>query len=230
MRDLIRPHEPDEPLVSSVDEVFLEAEASQKRWEEFEYKEFRNWVEQTRDYVYSVCYRILLNETEAEDKTQETFIKAWLKREKYSLNPPSYLLKRIATNTCFDYLREQRRIKEDSIHAPVGEEIELIDILPSPQLGPDKLAELDELRQTFRKCWQSLKPDKRVLIQSVDWPLWEKWCHRVAEIRGVTYNGVKSKLIRAVRDLLACLRRNGFEPTHSELLDLLESTDDEEVM
>lgn len=36
MKDKIPPHEPGEPLLSSVDEAFEDAEMSQKRWEQWE--------------------------------------------------------------------------------------------------------------------------------------------------------------------------------------------------
>ena len=38
MSHSIAPHEPEELLVDSVDEVFEEVEASQKRWAEWEHK------------------------------------------------------------------------------------------------------------------------------------------------------------------------------------------------
>jgi len=228
MRAQIRPHEPAELLVDSVDEVFQEAEASQKRWTECEDKAFKDWVKSTWDRVRDFCYDVILDKTEAEDLAQETFIKVWIKRHVYDISWP--LLKRIAITTCIDYLRKQRQIQVGSIFDLIGEDLELIDAIPDPQLGPDKLAELAELRPAFGQCWESLNREERLLILCVDWSRWRKWCHQVAQMEGVTYNGVKNQLVRAGRKLLECLRSKGFELTHSEFLELLENGDDQEVM
>jgi RNA polymerase sigma-70 factor (TIGR02960 family) len=54
------------------------------------------------------CYRMVGNFEEAEDLVQETFLRAWRARERFSGNLRAWLYK-IATNTCLDALRRHKR-------------------------------------------------------------------------------------------------------------------------
>src|ERR1700743_328167 len=55
------------------------------------------------------CYRMLANYEDAQDMTQETFLRAWHKRESFrgpaALGPVRY---RIATNACLDFLEKRK--------------------------------------------------------------------------------------------------------------------------
>lgn len=66
-------------------------------------------VSRYKGAIYSLCYRMTQNKQEAEDLSQETFIKAYQNLKKY--NPKykfsSWILK-IATNTTIDHLRKRR--------------------------------------------------------------------------------------------------------------------------
>jgi RNA polymerase sigma-70 factor (ECF subfamily) len=71
---------------------------------------FRKVVEGTQGFVYAVAYRLLGNVTDAEDATQEAFVKLWKNMAKY--NPEIKLttwLYRIVTNVCLDELKSSRR-------------------------------------------------------------------------------------------------------------------------
>jgi RNA polymerase sigma-70 factor (TIGR02960 family) len=54
------------------------------------------------------CYRMVGNFDEAEDLVQETFLRAWKARERFSGNVRAWLYK-VATNACLDALRRSRR-------------------------------------------------------------------------------------------------------------------------
>lgn len=70
--------------------------------------------------VYSLCYRMIKSQEEAEDLSQEVFIKVYQYLKKYD---PQYKFStwilKIATNTTIDYLRKK---KIDTL--PLEEEIE----------------------------------------------------------------------------------------------------------
>lgn len=62
--------------------------------------------------VFRFAFRLLGNEEEARDATQDTFVKAWIKRQSY--NPEyqfSTWIYRIAGNVCCDRLRSLKRKK-----------------------------------------------------------------------------------------------------------------------
>lgn len=81
---------------------------------------FRELVARYKKAVYSLCYRMAHNHEEAEDLSQEVFIKVYQNLDKYdqSYKLSTWILK-IATNTTIDYLRKK---KLDTI--PLEEDIE----------------------------------------------------------------------------------------------------------
>src|ERR687893_1166524 len=76
---------------------------------------FSALVERHRRELQVHCYRMLGSLEEAEDLTQETFLRAWKRRETYagraSLRAWLY---RIATNACLDALEKRPRSPEPS--------------------------------------------------------------------------------------------------------------------
>lgn len=67
---------------------------------------FRMLVETHQRFVYTVAFRVLNNTNDAEDATQETFIRLWknLPRYKAEIKLSTWLY-RIVTNICLDLLK-----------------------------------------------------------------------------------------------------------------------------
>ncbi len=96
-------------------------------------------TEQFRRELHVHCYRMLASYDDAQDLTQETFLKAWSRRETFegrsSLRTWLY---RIATNCCLDLLEKRR----DRTPVPTGTpgETEVLYLQPFPD------RQLDEVR------------------------------------------------------------------------------------
>ncbi|WCH92902.1 RNA polymerase subunit sigma-70 [Streptomyces moderatus] len=75
-------------------------------------------IEAHRQELRVHCYRLLGSYDEAEDLTQETFLRAWRARESLTGvdNPRAWLYK-VATNACLDFLRKHNR--RPSTYEPV---------------------------------------------------------------------------------------------------------------
>ncbi|WP_240615716.1 RNA polymerase sigma factor SigE [Nakamurella deserti] len=115
------------------------------------------WEDIVRDHgdrVYRLAYRLAGNQYDAEDITQETFIRVF--RSLDSFKPGSFegWLHRITTNVFLDMVRRRQRIRMESL----PEETDRIaGREPSPEaawdaanLDPDLQAALDDLLPEFR--------------------------------------------------------------------------------
>ncbi|MEW5916235.1 MAG: RNA polymerase subunit sigma-70 [Gemmatimonadota bacterium] len=110
------------------------------------------FAELTRRYrreLHVHCYRMLASFEDAEDLVQETFLRAWQKRETYQGRAPFRAwLYRIATNACLDFLaRHDRRVVELSAQGtPSGEDVKVPHV-EWLQPFPDRLLEIDTAGQ-----------------------------------------------------------------------------------
>lgn len=76
---------------------------------------FRELVEMLQMYAYTLAFRILLNDEDAKDAVQDSFIKVWKNLSSYN---GKYLfttwMYRIVVNTCLDKLKEvKKRLEAD---------------------------------------------------------------------------------------------------------------------
>ena len=86
MSHSIAPHEPKERLVDSVDEVFEEAEASQKRWQEWERE---HQLKSVRIQLSEAKYQVLEDLAKEQTKTTPQLIQALLDSILSTLMPSS---------------------------------------------------------------------------------------------------------------------------------------------
>lgn len=162
--------------------------------------EFAGVAERHRRELHVHCYRMLGSFEDAEDAVQETFLRAWRRRETFEGRSTFRAwLYRIATNTCLDLL-ERRRPKP----ATGGEVLwlqpypdHLLDELPA--VGADEPEALAVARETIELAYvvavQHLAPRPRavlILRDVLGWPAKE-----VADLLGDSVNSVNSALQRA---------------------------------
>jgi RNA polymerase sigma-70 factor (ECF subfamily) len=160
---------------------------------------FSGLAERHRRELHVHCYRMLGSFEDAEDTVQETFLRAWRRRETFEGRSTFRAwLYRIATNACLDFLAKRRP------EPATGGEVRWL------QPYPDRLLELpagdaDEpeavavARETIELAYlvavQHLAPRPRavlILRDVVGWPAKD-----VAEALGDSVNSVNSALQRA---------------------------------
>lgn len=146
--------------------------------------------------VYNFVYRISGNKQNAEDITQETFVKVWRKIKKYNPNKSfKTWLFTIAHNTAIDWLRKKRSPVFSDFENSEGEnylENELVD--PNPL--PDKILAQAEDKKFVENLLQQLAPIYReVLILKYTNDL---SFEEIAEILAKPLDTVKSQHRRAL--------------------------------
>jgi RNA polymerase sigma-70 factor (ECF subfamily) len=136
---------------------------------------FATLVERHRRELQVHCYRMLGSFTDAEDMVQETFLRAWRRRETYAGRSTFRAwLYRIATNVCLDHLeRHPRRPGRDG---GVGEVTwlqpfpdQLLDQVAPPDAEPDAaIVARETIELAFLVAVQHLPPRQRAVLMLRD--------------------------------------------------------------
>lgn len=153
---------------------------------------FAGVVERHRGELHVHCYRMLGSYEEAEDLTQETFLRAWKRRETYAERASLRAwLYRIATNACLDALE-----KRPKTPAPTGE-ITWLQPYPEAQLEAvdEDVFARETIELAFMIAIQHLPPRPRAVLILRDVLGWR--AKDAAELLETTEAGVNSALQRA---------------------------------
>src|SRR5438876_116679 len=157
--------------------------------------------EQFRGPIHSYIYRLLGNQEDADDVTQEVFVRACIAWDGlYERNRLSAWLYRIATNLCVDMLRRRKRIAwwPLNYHRPGDERFEVgASDDSSFQLhdsgGIPEIAERELIRHTLAKMPEEYAV-ALVLSVSQGIPYQE-----IATIVGISPNAAATRISRAKR-------------------------------
>jgi RNA polymerase sigma-70 factor (ECF subfamily) len=161
---------------------------------------FTGLADRHRRELHVHCYRMLGSFEDAEDTVQETFLRAWRRRETFEGRSTFRAwLYRIATNACLDLLAKSRP------EPATGGEVRWLQPYPDRLLDELPAGDADEpesvavSRETIELAYvvavQHLAPRPRaalILRDVVGWPAKD-----VAELLGDSVNSVNSALQRA---------------------------------
>ncbi|MEW2445300.1 RNA polymerase subunit sigma-70 [Micromonospora marina] len=161
---------------------------------------FTGLAQRHRRELHVHCYRMLGSFEDAEDTVQETFLRAWRRRETFAGRSTFRAwLYRIATNACLDLLARCRP------EPATGGEVQWLQPYPDrlldelPAAGADEPETVAVARETIELAYlvavQHLAPRPRavlILRDVLGWPAKD-----VAELLGDSVNSVNSALQRA---------------------------------
>ena len=155
---------------------------------------FGQLVERYQRPVYNLCYRMLGNHGDAEDASQEAFMKAYRALSNYDPRRAfkSWLLT-IASNHSIDQLR-RRRFEWVSLDALFGR----TDLQPN---SPEMAAEIKGERQAVQAALKRLRDTDRAVVVLRYW--YDLPYDEIAETLSLTRSAVKSRLHRARQELLS---------------------------
>lgn len=170
---------------------------------------FNTLVLHYQDIVFNTALRVLGDEDQAADASQEAFISAFRSLSSFRGGSFKAWLMRTVTNACYDELRRQKRRPTTPLEPDTedGEEMDSPKWLADPNMTPSQKAEADELEHAIQHCLEALPTEFRTAvvmadIQGMDYT-------EVASASKVPLGTIKSRLARARLRLRECLR--GFE-------------------
>jgi RNA polymerase sigma-70 factor, ECF subfamily len=156
---------------------------------------YRAFVRQYQRVVFGVCYRMLGHREDAEDVTQEVFLRAFRKFHQWDpARPLVPWLLTIAANRCRTALsmRSRRFVSTDFFEEGCGSDA----MAASVDLGEELQRALSQLREEYRLCF--------VLYHQNEMSLAE-----ISEIVGSSQGTIKTWLHRARKELAEHLQRRG---------------------
>ena len=154
-------------------------------------------VRQHADRVYRLAYRLSGNQHDAEDLTQETFIRVFRSVQNYQPGTFEGWLHRITTNLFLDMVRRRNRIRMEALP-------EDYDRLPADDPNPEQIYHDSRLGPDLQAALDSLPPEFRaaVVLCDIEGLSYEE----IGATLGVKLGTVRSRIHRgrqALRDYLA---------------------------
>ncbi|MER6942158.1 RNA polymerase sigma factor SigE [Nocardioides sp. NPDC127514] len=167
-------------------------------------------VEKHSDRVYRLAYRLTGNRHDAEDLTQEVFVRVFRSLDTYSPGTFEGWLHRITTNLFLDQARRKQRIRFDALSD------ERASRLTSSGPTPDVAYTDQRFDDDIERALATLPPDFRaaVVLCDVEGLSYEE----ISEILGAKLGTVRSRIHRGramLRDNLAHRAPRGGRLRHS---------------
>jgi RNA polymerase sigma-70 factor (ECF subfamily) len=159
---------------------------------------FSQLVEDFQTPIFNLCYRMLGNRQEAEDATQETFVRAYLHYQQYDpARPVKTWLFSIAHHYCIDLLRKRRQATLISMDDFADRFLSQARPFISPE---ESLARLEESRY-LQNLLANIQPEYRDAVLLRYW--FDLSYDEIAAISGCSVSAAKSRVFRAKKQLSA---------------------------
>jgi RNA polymerase sigma factor (sigma-70 family) len=158
------------------------------------------WEEVVREHsprVYRLAYRLAGNQQDAEDLTQETFVRVFRSLADYTPGTFEGWLHRITTNLFLDMVRRRQRIRFDSL--PDDSER-----LPGRERSPEQVYTDSHLDPDVQRALDALHPDFRVAVVLCD--IEGLSYEEIATTLGIKLGTVRSRIHRGRLQLREALR------------------------
>lgn len=149
-------------------------------------------VSENERFVYHIAYRMMQNEEEAKDISQEIFLKVYRNLSKFDEKSAfSTWLYRIAVNTCIDALRKKKGKQTISLEEQFQSDTQIQDTKESPEYQYLQKEKSMYIMQTIEK----LSPEHRAILLLRD--MEDMSYGEIAECLSVSLGTVKSRIARA---------------------------------
>jgi len=167
------------------------------------------WEELAKTYtrrVYSLCYRFTGNEAQAQELTQEVFLRVFKNLKSFRASEGSLLtwLSRLTRNLLIDHYRRSRL---DRATDSLDEQLPVLEQAGSPDTRTEGIVETREASEIIHAGLRRLSPELREAVILRD--LEQMEYREIARVLNVPEGTVKSRLNRGRAELARVLRRQG---------------------
>lgn len=172
------------------------------------------WEEIVQRYhrrIYNICYRFAGSADDAQDLTQEVFIKVYRTLNTYDIERAAFMtwVTTVTRNLLVDHFRKTKHDRmTDSLDAPVSEHedaMPLSDRIEDSSLPPDARVQSREARESVHHALQKLSPELREAVILRD--LQDMDYREIATVLRVPEGTVKSRINRGRAELARLLQR-----------------------
>jgi RNA polymerase sigma-70 factor, ECF subfamily len=166
-------------------------------------------VAEHADSVYRLAFRLSGNPHDADDLTQETFMRVFRSLKHYQPGTFEGWLHRITTNLFLDMVRHRGKIRMEALP-------EDYDRLPGTDMTPEQAYNVANLDPALQDALDSLSPDFRVAVVLCD--VVGMSYDEIADTLGVKMGTVRSRIHRGRTQLRASLEAAAQQDEGAQLL------------
>lgn len=166
-------------------------------------------VQEHADSVYRLAFRLSGNQHDAEDLTQETFMRVFRSIKTYQPGTFEGWLHRITTNLFLDMVRHRAKIRMEAL----PEDYERI---PGTDLTPEQAYNVANLDPALQAALDELSPEFRVAVVLCD--VVGMSYDEIADTLGVKLGTVRSRIHRGRSQLRATLEAAAETSEETQLL------------
>jgi RNA polymerase sigma-70 factor (ECF subfamily) len=154
--------------------------------------------------VYGLCYRFTGKDGEAQDLTQEVFLRVYRTIKTFRATEGAFTtwLARLTRNLLIDHYR---RTRQDRLTDPIEEQLPMLEQSVSAGSRPERLVAGREASEILQAGLQRLSPELREAVILRD--LQDMEYREIADILRIPEGTVKSRLNRGRAELARVLRR-----------------------
>jgi RNA polymerase sigma-70 factor, ECF subfamily len=160
--------------------------------------EFEKLVQRTKRQAFNIAYRMTGNRDDAEDLTQEAYLRAYRSFSTYNRTLPfEGWFFRILSNLFIDLMRRKPKQKPLSLDQPVGDEDaddNLLLQIPDPLGSPEKALMEEVMDEKLQAALNALPEVFRTAVLLCD--VYDKSYEEIAEIMGSSIGTVRSRIHR----------------------------------
>jgi RNA polymerase sigma-70 factor, ECF subfamily len=148
--------------------------------------------------IYNLIFQMVRNDQDAADLTQDVFVRVWksLPRLQAPEAFPSWLY-RVATNLTRNWIRDNSRVRQESLDQPFGNDEDETGQREIPDLSgdPSTVTQTRATQDVVQRAIQGLSPDHRMVVtlHHLDGMPVEE----IAKTMNCSVGTVKSRLSRA---------------------------------